>query len=231
MGEAPSSAELLVRNDLRFIEFARDLSESDWGRSSLCDGWSNSDVLAHMVVGCTASFGSVARAMVAKRGSFDGANTSMSTSLSAGVTAGDLLDQYAEASVGRTGIGRAFPKSLLLGDHVLHEMDIALGLGRIPQIDADVLQAVLTTEVSIRNPFVPAKRTAAGLHLVADDVNWERKGARGDAAYVSGPAWALASVLANRSYGLSNLTGTGVDILSRRLTANGHPQANNRSTP
>lgn len=210
----------LGRNDARFVHVARTLTDEDWAQPSLCEHWSNKDVLAHLVIGCTASVTAVALDM-ARHCSFDRANTSMAASLSSQHSGSELVAIYEAVSQKRRGIGRIFPRILLLGDHVIHELDILLALNRTPEIDDDVLRAVLRTETTIPNPFVPAKRTARGVNLRATDPDWQgRRHAHGPT--VSGPSWAIASVLANRPHALGHLHGDGVAVLAQRLTDNGH---------
>jgi uncharacterized protein (TIGR03083 family) len=210
----------LARNDARFIHVAHTLTDEDWAQPSLCEHWSNKDVLAHLVIGCTASLTAVAMELP-RHCSFDRANTAMAFSLSSKHSASELVAIYETVSKKRRGIGRLFPKNLLLGDHVIHELDILLALDRKPEIEDDVLKAVLRTETTIPNPFVPAKRTARGLNLMATDTDWRsRRYAHGPTA--SGPSWAIASVLANRPHALDELHGDGAAILAQRLTDNGH---------
>ena len=60
------------------------------------------------------------------------------------------------------GLGRYFPQRLLLGDHITHELDIVFALDREPEIEPDVVVAVLNTQVAVPNPFVPAFRNSGG---------------------------------------------------------------------
>jgi uncharacterized protein (TIGR03083 family) len=222
---APTSAALLAANDARFITRARRLTDDDWAMPSLCQGWSTLDVLAHMVVGCVTPVPVVGAAIATSRGSFDAANTKLTKGIAARHDPRTLLDLYEHAAGNRRGIGTLFPKNLLLGDHVIHELDVLLPLGAQPDIDPHVVRAVLDTAVTIPNPFVPAKRTSAGLRLVAtDEVRWE-KSARADAPVVVGPGWALLSVLANRPHAIKELDGPGVAIVAERLERNGHLHA------
>ena len=50
-----SAADILRGNDLRFLDAAQDLTMEEWLRPSLCTEWSNHEVLAHLVVGRSAS--------------------------------------------------------------------------------------------------------------------------------------------------------------------------------
>lgn len=205
---------LLRRNDLRFATFARSLSAADWQRPSLCTEWTNHDVLAHVVYGYRASPVTMITEMARQRGSFDRANAALAQGLAARRTPTELIDELETRIDARRGIGRVFPPRLLLGDHVVHELDIALAIGREPQVAAEALAAVLETQVRVPNPFIPARTRAHGLVLHAADADW-RYGVAGPV--VTGSAAHLASVLAGRSCALDYLTGNGVAVLRSRL--------------
>jgi uncharacterized protein (TIGR03083 family) len=210
-----SARDLLRDNDERFLGIADGLSAEDWSRPSLCDRWTNHDVLAHLVVGLSAPLRSVTGAMIRHRGSFDSANAEMAAVLAAVRSPAELLDDFARLKLQPRGIGRYFPSRLLLGDHVTHELDMVLALGLEPQIPSVVLVAVLKTQVAVPNPFVPAYRNSTGLQLRATDAGWTH-GERGPA--VEGRAAELVSVLGNRPKMLPRLGGDGVAVLEARLS-------------
>ena len=207
--------DLLRDNDERFCTLADGFSADDWSFPSLCDRWTNHEVLAHLVVGLSASLRSVSGAMLRHGGAFDRANAEMARVLAAGRSPAELLDHYQRLGRQPRGLGRYFPSRLLLGDHVTHELDMGFALGREPAVGADALVAVLNTQVAVPNPFVPAFRTARGLRLRATDAEWSH-GERGPV--VEGRAAELVSVLGNRPETLSRLGGDGVAVLESRLS-------------
>jgi uncharacterized protein (TIGR03083 family) len=205
--------ERLRGNDVRFLAVARALPHRDWSRRSLCSEWTNHDVLAHLVIGCGTSPRTVALEMVRHRGSFDRCNASLAQNLAAVRTPSELIEEYAALIDRPHGLGRVFPRRLLLGDHVIHELDIVLPLGLQPTIETSVMTAVLETQVRVPNPFVPAAARARGLCLRATDLDWTHgKGAR----WVSGASAHLASALAGRRWAFDQLTGDGVPLLRDR---------------
>lgn len=205
--------ERLRANDLRFLTVARSLSDRDWSRRSLCSEWTNHEVLAHLVVGSRVSPRIVALEMVRHGGSFDRSNAGLARNLAAERTPAELIDDFAALIDRPHGLGRIFPRRLLLGDHVIHELDIVLPLDLLPSVEPNVLAAVLETQVRVPNPFVPAAARARGLCLRATDANWTY----GDGGHcVSGEAAHLASVLAGRSWALDRLTGDGLAVLRDR---------------
>ena len=210
-----SARDRLRANDARFRALAARFSAEEWAQPSLCDGWSNHDVLAHLVVGYGTGAASVTTEMLRRGGSFDRANAEMARGLAATRAPAELLDDFERLTQRPRGLGRYFPPRLLLGDHVTHELDMLCALGRDPAIPADALVAVLNTQVSVPNPFVPAFRNSRGLRLTATDADWTH-GERGP--LVRGRAADLVSVLGNRSAMLARLGGDGVDVLASRVS-------------
>ena len=208
---------MLARNDERFATLARELTAREWASPSLCTEWTNHDILAHLVVGYSAPVHTVIGQMIRRREDFDDVNARMARDLAAHRTVNQLLDDFDRLRAHPRGIGVLFPKRLLLGDHVMHELDIVFALGAEPTIPGDILTAVLQTEVSIPNPFVPARRRAKGLALHATDTVWTHHDESGDDHIVSGAAADLASVLAGRHHAVKRLTGPGVDRLHTAL--------------
>jgi uncharacterized protein (TIGR03083 family) len=210
-----STRDLLRANDARFHALAGGFSADEWSQPSLCDGWSNHDVLAHLVVGCSAGAAAVTAEMLRHGGSFDRANAALARSLAATRTPAELLDDFARLTERPRGLGRYFPGRLLLGDHITHELDMVFALGREPAVPADALVAVLNTQVSVPNPFVPAFRNSRGLRLSATDAGWTY-GVAGPT--VRGRAAELVSVLGNRPAMVVRLGGDGVDVLASRVS-------------
>jgi uncharacterized protein (TIGR03083 family) len=205
---------LLHANDLRFIDVVGSLSDAQWSQPSLCAEWSNHEVLAHLVLGYRASLTELVGGMARQRGSFDRANSALAAKVAQRSSPTELLEEFAALTDRPRGIGRVFPRRLLLGDHVIHELDIVFALGMAPAVQPDALAAVLTTQVRVPNPFVPAAARARGLQLTAADADWMH----GEGTLtVTGGAAQLASVLAGRPWALDQLTGSGVDALRTRL--------------
>ncbi|MCQ4362105.1 maleylpyruvate isomerase family mycothiol-dependent enzyme [Mycobacterium gordonae] len=210
------SRDMLRTNDIRFVDVARSLTDAEWAQPSLCAEWSNHEVLAHLVLGYRMPPRELTVGMISHRGSFDRANAAAAADLARRHSPADLVNHYAALIHRPRGIGRVFPRRLLLGDHVIHELDIIFALGRHPGIGRETLAAVLDTQVRIPNPFVPAAARARGLKLQAGDADWSHgEGVR----TVSGTAAHLASVLAGRPWALHHLSGDGVELLRARVCA------------
>jgi uncharacterized protein (TIGR03083 family) len=212
-----SPRDLRRASDLRFITVAATLTDAEWAAPSLCTGWTNHEVLSHLVLGCSAPPTAFFAAMIRHRGDFDAANARLARDLAARRPPTALLSDFAERSRAPRGIGRLFPPGLLTGDHIIHELDILLAVGREPRIPAGTLHGVLRTEVTVPNPFVPARKTAAGLRLRATDTGWSWDSRPGAWLVVQGAAADLASVLAGRPEALPRLTGSGIPELAARM--------------
>ncbi|OBI90051.1 maleylpyruvate isomerase family mycothiol-dependent enzyme [Mycobacterium asiaticum] len=206
--------KLLHDNDSRFVHWAGQLPDAEWQQPSLCMGWRNHDVLAHLVVGYRASGTELGRYLFRHRGSFDRANSALSIDVARRRGPAALLDEFSTLIRRPRGVGRVFPRRLLLGDHIVHELDIAFALNRTPEVTPAALVAVLNTQVRVPNPFVPAAARARGLRLRATDVDWTH--GNGTRTVIGGAAQ-LASVLAGRPWALQYLSGSGIDELRARL--------------
>ena len=210
-----SVRDALRGNDERFRAMAAGLRPDEWARPSLCDAWTNHDVLAHLVIGYRSGAGLTMREMLRHGGSFDRANTAMACALAAARSPDELLEEFAELVYRPRGLGRIFPPRLLLGDHITHELDILFALDRVPQIPGEAVMAVLNTQVALPNPFVPAFRNSTGLRLRATDIDW----AHGDdGPLVEGRGVDLVSVLGNRPLMVSALRGDCVELLASRVS-------------
>jgi len=210
-----SARDALRGNDERFRASAQALGPDEWAQPSLCDAWTNHEVLAHLVIGYRSGAGMTMREILRHGGSFDRANTAMACALAATRSPGELLDELGELVYRPRGLGRVFPPRLLLGDHITHELDILFALDRAPQIPGEAVAAVLDTQVALRNPFVPAFANSRGLRLRATDIDW----AHGDTGpLVEGRGVELVSVLGSRPRMVSALRGDGVELLASRVS-------------
>jgi len=208
------SADALRNNDSRLAEFVRDITAAQWAEPSLCAEWTNHDVLAHLVIGYGITLTAAAAGMLRHRGSFHATNTELARILAAQSDPAQLIDDFVTLTRRPRGIGRLFPRRLLLGDHVIHELDVAYALGKESAVPTPTVAAVLDTQMRVPNPFVPAAARARGLNLRATDIGWSH---RVEGPTVTGQAAHLASVLAGRPWALRYLSGDGVAVLSSRI--------------
>ena len=207
--------DLVRHQDDAFAAFARSLTDGEWDRPSLCAGWTNKDVLAHLVLGLRLPPPRLLLAMGRRRWSFDAANDALSREYASRSTASELIAAFDRARAHPVGIGRLLPAPLMLGDHAVHHLDIAFALGRSGVLSPQVTDAVLAVETRVPNPFIPAVARARGLAFRTTDTNWSHSPER--ALEVLGTAESIISVLAGRPHAIAELTGSGVATLTGRL--------------
>jgi uncharacterized protein (TIGR03083 family) len=158
-----SARERLRSNALRFLAVAGTLRPDEWAAPSLCADWTNHDLLAHLVVGYGCAPGTFAAEIAGRRGSFNPANTALAWALATSRDPAELLADFAALAERPRGIGRYFPRRMLLGDRVTHEIDIPAG--RRPRAGHRPRRARRRTEHAsvATEPVVPAFRNSRGL--------------------------------------------------------------------
>jgi len=190
------------------------LTTEQWNSPSLCSQWTIREVAGHLVSGTSTPMRCFTTELVRARGNFHHANAADASRVAADQSPPHLVSAIAAGTIG--GVGRLLPRRLLLADHVVHLLDIANALQITVALPPDILAAVLTLEVSIPNPFVPAARLARGLSIEASDTGWRRN--RSGPA-IRGNATDLISALAGRPAALSRLDGPGARTLQTRICA------------
>ena len=103
-----SSAEMLRHNDVRLLGVMAGFTAAEWAAPSLCEDWSNHDVLAHLVIGYRAGIGLLPREMLHRRGSFDAANAAVARGTAASRAPAALLDEFERLIDRPRGLGRHF---------------------------------------------------------------------------------------------------------------------------
>lgn len=186
-----------------------DLLESlvpdDWDRPSLCAGWRIRDVAAHLTLAPTTGVRAVIADAIRARGSFH--RMVHDTAVRKASQPADTLiaDLRTTADSRRLPPGTNVLNTLL--DVLVHSQDIAIPLGIDHPMPVGAARVAADRIWAMGWPF-HAPRRAAGLHLRATDVTWER----GDGPIVEGPVGALLIVLAGRPAGLTRLAGDGVPL-------------------
>jgi uncharacterized protein (TIGR03083 family) len=197
-------------------EFAHGLSDEQWDHDSLCRGWRVRDVVSHMVLGYTTPMLSMI-GMLAKYG-FNVPKGSAGESVAYGSSHTPeqimaVFDTIPSEHVHK-GISRVIKPQESLVDHIVHQQDMRRPLDLPRQIPGERLLAALEAAPSLGG-FVGAKKRAAGLRLVANDVDWSR----GEGPEVRGTGEAILLAITGRTVVLDELTGDGVATLRDRLAA------------
>ena len=195
------------RTDL--AEYLGTLTREQWEAPSLCAGWRVRDVVAHAI-----SYDDLTWPDVLKRAARAGFAPNTINDLGVAETrarsTGELLDRL-RAHLRPTGPITALGGMIPLVDALIHHQDIRRPLGHPREIPPQRLRAVL--DLAFKAPPVGVKKRAAGLRLVAADLDWTR----GEGPEVGGPGEALLMTLAGRSAAFTELTGEGKAVLASRL--------------
>jgi uncharacterized protein (TIGR03083 family) len=185
------------------VRLLEDLSEEEWHRPSLCEGWMVRQVAAHLALQNT-TWPAMPRAVLdmLRHGGMDGAIHAMAcrhAELPVEVIVGQIRD--------RIGVWQPLPTVTFREtaiDYLVHGQDIAVPLGRILEMPPE-LAAVAAARVWSRSRMFHARRKLAGYRLVADDVPW----AAGQGQEVCGKIGALLLLLTGRPAALPQLSGPG----------------------
>lgn len=202
---------LIATERRRAADFFAGLTGEQLATPSLCGAWTVQQVLAHLTAPFSVTALGAIGGIIRHRG-FDGFNAALAQRL--GERGRDdlvrTLRDNAEHRFTPPGNGAEAP----LSDLALHTRDAARPLGLDFQVGPEAWRPVLDFLVSPRSrrAFVPRGRVD-GLHLQAPDVGWSS----GVGDEVTGPAEALALVLAGRGSALVDLSGDGVPVLRARL--------------
>lgn len=205
--------QLMLDESRDLGEFLADLPEEQWDTPSLCRGWRVRDVVSHMAVGHTMPIFRYGIALSRYRLRMDDTSFALATDYARTHTPAEILALFREGTAGRPrAAARLVPVRDLFTDHLVHQQDIRRPLGMPREIPQQRALAALQTLARMRT--VPCRRRMAGLHLIATDVDFER---RAGELELRGTAEALIMAVTGRVNVLSELRGDGVDTLAHRL--------------
>lgn len=196
----------------RTADLLDSLTEDEWRRASLCDGWTVRDVAAHLAL----------QPIGLRRGLWIGLRypgtmnhvINRSARGSARRPTGRLTaDIRASTGSRRPNFSLTSTESLI--DALVHSQDIAIPLGRDLPMPRDAAAAAATRVWSTRGTSkakVFGPLSLDGLRLEATDTDW----AVGEGARVEGPIAALLLLLTGRRVALAQLSGPGADLIRGR---------------
>lgn len=185
------------------------LSAADWDRPSLCDEWTVRDVVAHMI-----DSESVTPPTFFARLARSGFRFPVMTRKNiAAIRAGRSDQELLELLRSRTDARTAPPGPVLswLGEAIVHGEDVSRAIGGYRDHPVEHLVAVADF-YKTSNLLIGTKNRIDGLALRATDAGWKH----GAGPEVSGPMIALLLAMTGRKAALADLTGDGVEVLSRR---------------
>jgi uncharacterized protein (TIGR03083 family) len=198
-------------------ELATELSDDEWDRPSLCEGWRVRDVYGHMSVGHTYPLGKILRGVAGSGFSVDKASARESVAFGSSHTPDELaatIDDIARNHT-RNGIAKLIPYSDAFVDHFIHELDVRVPLGKPRDVPPDRTVAALEALTMKSGGGTKPKKRTKGLRFVATDVDWSY----GEGPEVRGAGQDLLLALAGRPAGLDGLAGDGADAFRKRLAA------------
>ena len=200
-----------IRNGREALsDYLAGLSADEWGRPSLCAGWTVKQVAAHMLVVPTVPKGRVFRAFLGSGFDLDKMNARFVTAITADMSTAEIVTTT-RASAGSQLRPPGLKLPGVLTELVVHSSDIAEGVGRPFALPADDYVAALDHLKSVQ-PVFGAKKRIAGLTLRATDTSWST----GTGPAVEGSAQQLLLAVAGRRAALDQLTGDGVATLRAR---------------
>ena len=204
--------ELVRREREALVEDLAGLTDEQWELPSLCGGWTVHDVAAHLVDNARTTRLGIVAAMVRARFDFDRQNDA-GVAREKGATPAETLDRL-RAVVGRRTAPPA-PLDSRLVEEVVHGEDVRRPLGVRRDYPTETVERALAHQLRTSVGLGGGKQRAAGLRLVATDVDWSH----GEGAEVSGPLVSLLMAVSGRGEVLDDLTGPGLTRLEGALTS------------
>jgi uncharacterized protein (TIGR03083 family) len=197
--------------DLR--AYLHTLTDDEWDRPSLCDGWRVRDVVGHLLDGNELKLRTLPLRLARHGFSSDRSGRAYSIARASARPPAQLLAEF-EARDPWAGTCRVFPPRLVLLDRLVHHQDIRRALGHRRVVPVDRLVACLDVTPRLGSVF-GARRRTPGLRFEATDVTWSW----GDpsAPLVRGPGEALLMAMLGRGDALADLDGPGVATLRTRV--------------
>ena len=197
------------RRDL--ADLLEDLTPDEWAQPSLCSGWTVRDVVAHLLsyeeIGYLGLIGTLVRS---------GFRPGRLNDVRLAAYQDDdpeRLVQRLRSHLTPSGLTAGRGGGIGLTDCVIHHQDIRRPLHRPRTVPPDRLLEVL--DFAFRAPVLPSRRYAAGVRVVATDLDWQH----GNGPEIHGPGEALLMALAGRVSALDEIEGPGLEIVAPRVNS------------
>lgn len=190
----------------RLADLLETLTDEEWDRASLCQGWRVRDVAAHIISTSDYSTAAMLTGAIRARGNFDRMIDRMAREQGSRPT-GEIVARYRRNAASRRKPPMVKPLDPLM-DVLIHSQDIAVPLDRDYPMPVEPAREVGRHIWTRGFPF-QAQRRCAGTRFVATDVDFEI----GEGATVRGPVAAIVLTLTGRPAGLERLHGPGVGAL------------------
>lgn len=202
----------IERERLEIADSLASLSAEQWATQSCCDQWTVQEVAAHLTQVWNYSTARGMIQLLKERGDLGKMSARFLAPLAAAGPEAIIADLRANAAnpVKPPVVGLRSP----LNDVVLHRRDMFLPLEIHYEPHLDTLANSLDLAVG-RGVIgmVNSRKALRGLSFTATDLDWSH----GEGPAVTGQALPLAHAMWGRTASLSELTGPGVEILTRQL--------------
>jgi uncharacterized protein (TIGR03083 family) len=180
-----------------------------WDQPSLCAGWTNRQVLGHLVASAEMTPPAFFGKMIANGFRFQAMTARNIEQALAGRSDAQLIGAYRARVTARTA--PPGPPMSWLGETIVHGEDIFRSLGSYRDHPPAHLHAIADFYTG-SNLLIGTKKRIAGLRLQATDSVWSH----GTGPEVTGPTTALVLAMTGRKQAHQDLTGPGVATLSAR---------------
>ncbi|MEV4133032.1 maleylpyruvate isomerase family mycothiol-dependent enzyme [Dactylosporangium sp. NPDC049742] len=190
------------------------LSDEEWRRPSLCEGWTVRDVAAHLTLQ-DVGFGGALGMLLRWRGSLDRTIQHAAHRRAAALSTGQIVAGVrGTPDARRHNFGVTHVETLT--DILVHGQDIAVPLGRDLHTPAEAAAVATTRTLTMKlPPPPPSAKRLTGFRLVATDTAWTH----GEGPEVRAPMAALLLLACGRLTALPQLSGAGAAQLTGRLSA------------
>jgi uncharacterized protein (TIGR03083 family) len=211
--------ESIADERLKLVALLETFTPQQWEHASLCDGWTNRHVVAHLTMGFLPMPQFMWR-MIKARGDFNRAADAFAKEKALGGTAAlvDTLRTNAAHPFKPPGMGYEAP----LSDVMMHGIDIRrpLGIVRAPMdsaAESERWRVVLENTAQPKNQKF-FRNDIGGVTLQATDLDWTH----GNGPVVRGTSEELALLLGRRcktDADYARLSGEGVALLKARTSS------------
>jgi uncharacterized protein (TIGR03083 family) len=182
------------------------LTPQQWSSPSLCKGWTVRDVIAHLISYEELGYLGIGATLL-RAGFRPRQMNEVRRNAYRDHTPEQLVD-ILRGHLRPRGFTAAFGGGIGLTDCVIHQQDIRRPLG----LPRDILpeRLVEALDFSLRAPVLPSKQNAAGVTVIATDVDWRH----GQGPENHGSGEALLMALAGRADAVPELEGPGSTTLA-----------------
>ena len=211
MTDADDTYPFLRDGRLRLADYLDALGPEAWEQPSLCDGWTVTDVVAHVSLSTTGTWWDMVVGMVRHRGNWDRWNATSARHQAEARSPNELVALIRRDADSRAHAAGSSPADQLV-DLLVHGQDIARAIDT--PLDVPTEPAVVAIEHALASRWYGAKKRFVGIRLEATDGDWSTAG--GD-KIARGPMASLLLVATGRPAGLTDLEGPGADTVRQRF--------------